>query len=103
MFYSHSQENEKFTMFSLLLAKLMTGDQSYKEAVDPVIHEAACLFKGETTLYTISNRDSLPIIIYLKEQGKELLPALDKKVVFDIEDYKKVFNIVQSYSHMLHI
>ncbi len=102
MFHSHSLENEKFSMFALLLSKLISGDKNYQSAVDPIIREAACLSKGETNLYTINERDNLPIIIYLSDFGKEYLPTLDGKNVLETEDYRRIFDIVQTYSHKFH-
>lgn len=76
MFYSHTLENNKLSLFYLFLKSLLKGDESYRKDVDKVIRETTSLIKGEKDFYTI-DRDGYPVIVYLKKSDSKFFEELD--------------------------
>ena len=94
MLYSHSIENEKFSLYLLFLNHVIEGDKNYKEPVDHVILETCALAKGTKNLYSI-DRDSFPIVVYLQTHAAKFFKTLNPDpLAFSSETYKRVSEIL---------
>ncbi|HCZ36785.1 MAG TPA: hypothetical protein DHV26_12760 [Cytophagales bacterium] len=93
MLYSHSIEDNKLSLFTLFLNKLISGDIKYKDTVDRVLLDAHQLALGNKSLYQI-DRDKFSIIIYLKTSHEEYFKELNPDKLTKTQ-YRKVLNYLQ--------
>jgi len=93
MLYSHSIEDNKLSLFTLFLNKLISGDRKYKDTVDRVLLDAHQLALGNKSLYQI-DRDKFSIIIYLKTSHEEYFKELNPDKLTKTQ-YRKVLNYLQ--------
>jgi hypothetical protein len=94
MLYSHSINDNKISLFTLFLNKLISGDEKYKTTVDKVLVDAHEFAKGEKNLYDV-DKDKVSIIIHLiNSPEKEYFVKLNPTNI-TTNNYKKVLNILQ--------
>lgn len=93
MLYSHTIEDNKLSVFTLFLNKLISGDDRYKATVDKVLSDTHNLATGDKDLYQI-DKDKFSIIIYLKSTHEDYFKELDPDKLTKSQ-YKKVLGYLQ--------
>lgn len=92
MLHSHSFQDKAFESFASFLRNILSGDDRYKQLVEPILSDAISLSKGEKNYYSVG-RDSFDVVVFLAEKDPTFLGSINLVGVSN-EQYKKLLELV---------
>ncbi len=96
MIYSHNVEDDKFSLFTLFVKSLLSGEKKYEGIVNPVLKDAHELAVKEKDVQEI-DKDNFSIIIYLERKNPEFIKKIQPDHISD-EEYKTVLSLLEDHS-----
>jgi hypothetical protein len=99
MLRSHSAQEQTFDYFASFLRNILSGQDRYKQLIEPVISDAKSLAKNEKDYFTIS-RNGFEVIVFLAKKDPKFFVDLNVNNL-SLQDYTHILNLITAQKDLI--
>jgi hypothetical protein len=92
MLRSHSNQEQTFDYFASFLRNVLSGEEKYKQLIEPVILDAKSLANKEKDYFSIG-RNSFGVIVFLAQKDPQFFSNLNVNNL-STQDYQYILDLI---------